>query len=87
MASATIQVHDPAVHPWVTVQNGDLGTIDPGGTKLCQIFVNPPDGTTAGTYFIQLDLDNNGTAVPATLTVEVTSAPGAGTEIRAEVAG
>ena len=75
MQDSTLTVHDPAVYGWVTIPNGTFGTFSPQEAKNCQIVVNPPEGTTLGTYVVQLDLKyDNGTTKPVYMTVEVTTA-------------
>ncbi|WP_318557046.1 Ig-like domain-containing protein [Geobacter anodireducens] len=74
MQDSTLTVHDPATYSWVSIPNGTFGTFSPQEAKSCQIVVNPPEGTTLGTYVVQLDLKyNNGTTKPVYMTVEVTT--------------
>ena len=74
MQDSTLTVHDTATYNWVSIPNGTFGTFSPQEAKNCQIVVNPPEGTTLGTYVVQLDLKyNNGTTKPFYMTVEVTT--------------
>ena len=74
MQDSVLTVHDPALYNWVAILDGSLGTIGPQEAKACRILVDPPAGTTLGTYVVQLDLKYNGIVKPFYMTVEVTTA-------------
>jgi flagellar hook assembly protein FlgD len=74
MQDSTLTVHDPKLYGWVSISGGALGQLNPQEAKTCQAVVNPPEGTTSGTYVVQLDLNYNGTSKPVYMTVEVTTA-------------
>ncbi|WP_218043354.1 Ig-like domain-containing protein [Oryzomonas rubra] len=74
MQNSTLTVHDTALYGWVSIPNGTFGQFGPQEAKSCQIVVNPPEGTTLGTYVVQLDLNYNGITKPIYMTVEITTA-------------
>ena len=74
MQDSTLTVHDTILYGWVSIPNGTFGQFSPQDAKSCQVVVNPPEGTTLGTYVVQLDLNYNGITKPVYMTVEVTTA-------------
>jgi hypothetical protein len=74
MNNVSLSVHDPGENDWITVLNGSLDTIEPGQSKTSQIYVDPPDGITMGTYVVHLDLHYDERILPVYLTVEITTA-------------
>ncbi|MGD9732942.1 MAG: DUF1566 domain-containing protein [Desulfamplus sp.] len=74
MTASTVTVHDKSAYNWITIINGDLGTIEPAESKNSQIYINPTDSVQLGTYVVQLDLAYSGKTMPLYLTVEKTTA-------------
>ena len=74
MLGTSLEVHDANTYDWVTILNGNLGTIEPGASKTCQVYVAPPADIPMGTYVIQLDLNYDETKLLFYLTAEVTAA-------------
>jgi flagellar hook assembly protein FlgD len=74
MQGSTLAVHDPTLYSWISIPDGAFGTLNPEEAQICQIVVNPPEGTTLGTYVVQLDLIYDGATKPVYMTVEVTTA-------------
>jgi len=74
MNNTIVSIHDPETYNWITIVNGEIGTIHPLEARDFQIYIDPPSDLTLGNYVVQLDLSYNGIIKTEYLTVQVTTA-------------